>query len=156
MKVTEGIALEHATLLRVFDQVERVLPRLRSAAEVGTLATILAGLLRTHAELEFKFALMGVDDATHHKRRLAALHQERRELNERLREVQEAPTCARASGLLRAAMGTAREHFRDEERNLFPAVERALGLGVLAALGEAFKKATRVKANGAEQAAPGL
>jgi len=86
------------------------------------------------------------------KRRLATVQQERRELNERLREVQEAPTCDRASGRLRAAMGAAREHFRDEERNLFPAVERALGLGVLSALGEAFKKATKAKANVAERA----
>ena len=41
MTIIEAIALEHATLLRVFDQAERVLPGLRSAAELGTLATIL-------------------------------------------------------------------------------------------------------------------
>ena len=93
--------------------------------------------------------------ATRRRQCLATLRQERRELNERLREVQEAPTCERACGLLRGAMGAAREHFRDEERNLFPAVERELGLGVLSALGEAFKKATKAtkaKANVAEQA----
>ena len=150
MKVTEGIALEHATLLRVFDEVEHVLPGLRSAAEVGTLATILAGLLKTHAELEFKFALEALGRATRRRRCLATLRQERRELNERLGAVQEAPTCERASGLLRAAMDAAREHFRDEERNLFPAVERELGLGVLSALGEGFRKATKAKANVAE------
>ena len=46
-------------------------------------------------------------------------------------------------------MRVAREHFRNEERSLFPAVERALGLGALTALGEGFKKAPQTKANGA-------
>jgi hypothetical protein len=52
VKITDAIAVEHGTLLRVFEEVERVLPGLRSAAEVGTMATILEGLLRTHASLE--------------------------------------------------------------------------------------------------------
>ena len=46
MKITEAIALEHVTLLRVFDEVERVLPRLRSLLEVCTIATILEGCCR--------------------------------------------------------------------------------------------------------------
>jgi hypothetical protein len=150
MQVTEAIALEHATLLRVFDQVERVLPRLRSAAEVGTLATILEGLLTTHAELEVNFAFVALDHALHHKRRLTSLHEDHRELDGRLGQVHEAPTSERARRLLRAAMRAAREHFRYEERDLFPAVERALGRGALTALGEAFKNAPKAKANGAD------
>jgi hypothetical protein len=53
-------------------------------------------------------------------------------------------------------MRASREHFRREERNLFPAVERALGLGVLSALGEAFKKASKAKTKGAQPARPAL
>jgi hypothetical protein len=141
MKITEAIAVEHATLLRVFDQIERVLPGLRSAAEVGTLATILEGLLRTHAQLEVDLAFVALHHALHHKWRLATLHQDHREMDERLRRVHQAATCGGARRLLQAAMLTSREHFRHEERNLFPAVARVLGLGVLAALGEAFKEA---------------
>lgn len=152
MQITEAIALEHATLLRVFDQVERVLPRLGSAAEVGTMATILEGLLRIHAELEVKFAFVAVDHALHQKGRLMTLHEDHQELDDRLRQVHEAPTCERVRRLLRAAMRASREHFRHEERELFPVLERALGLGALTALGEAFKKAPKFEANGAERA----
>lgn len=109
MKITEAIALEHASLLRVFDQVERVLPGLSSAAEVGTLATILEGLLSIQAQLEANFAFAALDDALRHKGRLTALHEGHRELDEQVRQVQEASTCAEASGLLRAAMRAARE-----------------------------------------------
>ena len=156
MKITEAIALEHATLLRVFDQVERVLPRLRSAAEVGTLATILEGLLRTHVELEVDLAFVALDHTLHHKRRLATLHQDHQEIDERLHQVRQAATCEEARRLLQAAMDTSREHFRYEERNLLPAVERALGLGVLTVLGGAFKKASKAKTKGPHSAGLGL
>ena len=145
MKITEAIALEHVTLLRVFDEVERVLPRLRSLAEVTTLATIVEGLLRTHGQLETDFAFVALDHALSHKRRLAALHQDHRELDERLRQVHQAATFAEAGQLLQDSLHASREHFRDEERRIFPVVERALGLGVLTALGEAFKKASKGK-----------
>ena len=151
MKITEAIALEHATMLRVFDQVERVLPGLRSAVEMGTLATILEGLLSTQAQREANFAFAALDDALPHKGRLEALHEGHRELDEQVRQVQEASTCAEASRLLRAAMRAAREHFRHEERDLFPVLERALGLGVLAALGEAYRKAVKAKTTGRRQ-----
>jgi len=151
MKITEAIAVEHATLLRVFDEVERVLPGLTSAAEVGTLAAIVEGLLSTQAQLEANFAFAALDDALPHKGRLAALHRDHRELDEQVRQVQEASTCEGASRLLRAAMGAAREHFRHEERDLFPVLERSLGLGVLAALGEAYRKGMKAKATGRSQ-----
>jgi iron-sulfur cluster repair protein YtfE (RIC family) len=145
VKITDAIAVEHGTLLGVFEEVERVLPGLRSAAEVGTMATILEGLLRTHAQLEINFAFVVLDHTQYHKRRPTTLHQDHRELDERLRQVHQAPTCGGARRLLRAAMRASQAHFRDEERRLFPAVERALGLGVVTALGEAFKKASKAK-----------
>lgn len=151
MKITEAIAVEHASLLRVFDEVERVLPSLKSAAEAGMLATILEGLLSIQAQLEANFAFAALDDALRHKGRLAALHQGHRELDEQLRQVHEASACEEASRLLRAAMRAAREHFRHEERDLFPVLERSLGLSVLAALGEALKKAMKAEASGRRQ-----
>ena len=64
--------------------------------------------------------------------------------------LQQAATCEGACQLLRDALRASGEHFRDEERRLCPAAERALGLGVLTALGEAFKKAAKAKTKGAE------
>jgi hemerythrin-like domain-containing protein len=156
VQVTEAIALEHATLLRVFDEIERVLPQLASAAEVGRLATIVAGLLATHAELEVNFAFVALDHALRHKGRLTTLHQDHRELDDRLRRVHEATNCMEAGGLLRAGLGGARRHFEKEERELFPVLERALGIGALAILGEAFVKATQTKSRRTGRAGPAL
>jgi hemerythrin-like domain-containing protein len=156
MKVTEAIALEHATLLRVFDEVERISPQLGSAAEAGRLATIVEKLLGTHAELETNFAFVALDHALHDEGHLTTLHQEHRELDDRLRRVHEATDCEEACGLLRAGLGGARAHFQREERELFPLLERALGSGALAILGEAFKKSAQTKAERAERVRPAL
>jgi iron-sulfur cluster repair protein YtfE (RIC family) len=146
VKVTEAIALEHATLLKVFDEVERILPGLGSAAEAVRLATMVERLLGTHAELETDFAFVALDHVLRDEGHLATLHQEHRELDGRLRRVHEATSCEEACGLLRAGLGDARTHFLREERELFPVLERALGQGALVILGEAFTKATQRKA----------
>ena len=152
MGITEAIAMEHVTLRRVFDQVERILPQLQSAAEVCAMAMVLEGLLGTHAQLEVDFAFAALDPAPHGKRGLATLHEEHGEVGDRFRRVCKAATCEGARRSLRAAMRRSREHFRHEERDLFPMVERALGLGVLTALGGAFKRASKAKTKGARSA----
>ena len=148
MKVTEAIALEQAPLMRVFDEVERTLPGLGSAEEAVRLATMVEKLLGTHAELEINFAFVTLDHALHDEGHLTKLHQEHRELDDRLRRVHEATNCEEACGLLRAGLVGARAHFQREERELFPVLERALGMGALTTLGQAFGKAAQAKANG--------
>ena len=152
MKITEAIVLEHVTLSRVFDQVELLLPRLKSSAEVGAMATILEGLLQTHAQLEVDLAFVAVAPTLRHKRSLDTLYRDHREVDERWAQVHHAATCREACQLLRGAVRASRQHFRREERHLLPAVERALGLGVLTALGEAFKKGSRANRKGAQSA----
>jgi len=114
---------------------------------------VVEGLLGSHAELEINIAFVAVDQALHHKGRLTALHADHREVGDWLRQVHRARSCERARRLLRTGMLAARAHFLHEERNLFPVMEGALGLGVSTALGEAFKrKARKPNANEAEHA----
>jgi hypothetical protein len=134
-------------LLRVFHEVEKILPRLKSVAEVRALARVVEGMLTTHGELETKFAFVALDHAQHDKRRLTTLHEDHQELDGRLRRVQEARSCERARRLFRAALRATRAHFREEERKLFPALERELGVGSLRVLGRGFKKAARAQGN---------
>lgn len=138
MQITEAIAVEHATLLEVFDQVEQVLPELTSAAEVGRLARILEGLLGTHAELEVNFAFVALDHTLHQRKRLRTLYQDHGESDGRLRQVHAAPTCERARGLLRTAMRASREHFRDEERNPLSGAGAGARAGRFGRLGRGF------------------
>jgi iron-sulfur cluster repair protein YtfE (RIC family) len=124
----------------MFDEVERVLPDFQSPAEVGRLARILEGLLRTHGKLETNLAFLPLDHALQHQGRLRVLYHDHREVDEWLRQVHQATTCEEAQRRLRAAIGAAREHFRREEQLVFPVLERTLAEGALAALGDAFER----------------
>ena len=138
MKVTEAIVAEHATLLRVFAEMERVLPRLSSVAEVSSMAAVAEGLLTTHAELETDLAFKALDHALHHRGRLKKMAQEHQEMDQRLKQVHQAETCAGARRLFRAALDASREHFRNEERSVLAAVEQALEPESSTALGKRY------------------
>jgi len=136
MKITEALVAEHNTFLLVFDQIERVLPSLGTPAELRTMASIVEGLLESHARTETNLAYLALDHVLAHNGELKRMHQDHHEIDDRLRRVHTAKTCAEARRLLKVALLASREHFQLEERNVFPLLERALRKETLRALGQ--------------------
>ena len=136
MKITEALVAEHTIFLSVFDQIERVLPSLATPAEVQTMASIVEGLLQGHAKTETDLAYLALDHVMHHNGELKRMHQEHHEIDDRLRKVHAAGTCAQARRLLKSAIKASREHFRAEERSVFPLLERTLQEETLKELGK--------------------
>ena len=123
MKITEALVAEHTIFLGVFDQIERVLPSLATPAEVRTMASIVEGLLEGHAKTETNLAYLALDHVLEHNGELKRMHQDHHEIDDRLRKVHTAKTCAEARRLLKSAILASREHFRAEERSVFPLLE---------------------------------
>ena len=140
MRITEALVAEHTIFLSVFDQIERALPSLATPAEVRTMAGIVEGLLQGHAKTEANLAYVALDHMLEHKGELKRMHQDHHEIDERLRQVQAANTCAEACRLLKAAIASSREHFRVEERSVFPLLEKSLGAETLIDLGKTWTK----------------
>jgi hemerythrin-like domain-containing protein len=136
MTITEALVAEHTIFLGVFDQIERVLPNLATLAEVGTMASLVEGLLEGHARTETDLAYLALDHVLEHNGELARMHQDHHEIDDRLRKVHTANTCAEARTLLRAAIAASREHFRAEERSVFPLLEKSLQRDTLTDLGK--------------------
>ena len=136
MRITEALVAEHTIFLNVFDQIERVLPSLATPAEVQTMASIVEGLLQGHAKTETDLAYLALDHVMHHNGELKRMHQEHHEIDDRLRKVHAAGTCAQARRLLKSAITASREHFRAEERSVFPLLERTLQEETLKELGK--------------------
>ena len=126
MKITEALVAEHTIFLNVFDQIERVLPSLTTPAEVQTMAGIVEGLLERHARTETNLAYLALDHVLEHNGELKRMHQDHHEIDDCLRTVHSASTCAQARRLLKLAITASREHFRAEERSVFPLLERTL------------------------------
>jgi hemerythrin-like domain-containing protein len=69
------------------------------------------------------------------------MHQEHQEIDERLRKVYTAKTVAEARRLLKSALNSSREHFRMEELQVFPLLERTLKPETLVELGREWVSA---------------
>ena len=138
MKITEFLTAEHTIFLGVMDQIERVLPSLATPAEVRTMASIVEGMLEGHAARESNLAYLALDHVLAEKGNLERMHQDHHEIDNRLKKVHVANTCAEARRLLQAALRASREHFHLEEKLVFPMMERLLQPETLAALGRSW------------------
>ena len=147
MNITEALIAEHTTFLGVFDEIERVLPSLATLPEVRTMARIVEGLLRGHAETETNLACLALDHVLQDNGELQRMHQDHHEIDGRLQKVHTANTCAEARLLLKSALLASREHFRGEERGLFPLLEKVLQRETLAELGSAWMQRSKARAS---------
>jgi hemerythrin-like domain-containing protein len=138
MKITEVLTAEHTIYLGIFDQIERVLPSLNTPSEVGTMASVVEGLLEGHAARESDAAYVALDHVLAEKGQLERMHQDHHEIDGRLKKVHAASTCAEARRLLKAAIAISREHFRLEERVIFPMLEKVLRPETLEELGRTW------------------
>ena len=138
MKITDALVAEHTIFLGVFDQIERVLPSLATPAEVRTMASVIEGMLLGHAKKETDLAYLALDHVLAHNGELKRMHQEHHEIDDRLRSVHTAGTCAEARRLLKEAILASREHFRCEERSVFPLLEKSLRKETLSELGKVW------------------
>ena len=107
-------------------------------AEFKTLAGLLETLLHAHGEVEQDLAYGPLDHLLNEKSQLGRLFSDHREMDSRMKEVQDGNDPAHARRLLQAAMVMSREHFRYEEQTLFPFVEKVLDLDSLEKLGDAY------------------
>ncbi|MGD0258696.1 MAG: hemerythrin domain-containing protein [Verrucomicrobiota bacterium] len=138
MKITEALVAEHTIFLTVFDQIERVLPSLATPTEVRTMASIMERLLEEHAKTETNLAYLALDHVLADNGELKRMHHDHHEIDDRLRKVHTAKTCAEARRLLKVTIAGTREHFRAEERSVFPLLEKVLRQETLAELGQSW------------------
>jgi len=135
MKITQILMAEHAVFHNLFDHIEAALPRVRTLAEVKSLAVVMDKLTAPHSKtedelfiepLEHCFDQMGQGDTFHHEHEL---------IDAMLVKVQKAKELRAAKKFLLDAVTASRKHFDKEERIVFPLAERVLKAKTLSELG---------------------
>ena len=135
--ITDTLIVEHRILSELFSEVERCLPELTALGEVRLLARLIERLLEDHAGAEQDLAYRALDHLLFHEERLERMHQDHQEIDERLRQAQKVEKVDDARRKLNEAISFSREHFRREERQLFPLIENSFLPATLSALGSA-------------------
>jgi hemerythrin-like domain-containing protein len=144
--ITQALVMEHTVFRKVFDQIERVLNGAPSASEVKLLAMVVEGMLRTHGETETHLAYSALDQALADRGALNRLHQDHHEIDDRFKRLQRATDAAEARHLLKTALAATREHFRREEKTVFPILEQTLQPDTLWTLGREWMDGHSVSA----------
>ncbi len=139
MTIIDGLVAEHRVFLMLFDQIERALPGVKTVDEIGLLCRLLEAPLHNHGGAETDLAYIALDHILHQQNRLTRLHHDHQEIDGLLKKVEEIKDLQKARTQLKAALNACRVHFREEERSVFPLVEKALQHETLEILGKVWK-----------------
>ncbi len=140
MRITDALRAEHAIYLGVFAEIERAVPRLATIGELRTMAAIIERVLAPHAAAENNLAFLALDHVLSDQGQLQRLYHEHKEIDERLKQVHSVSNCGEARRLLLASIGASREHFRLEEAEVFPLLEKRLKPETLRELGQKWRE----------------
>ena len=136
MKITEALFAEHLVFHSMFDCIEAAAPRLKTLAEVQSLARLMEQLLRAHSDTEDELFIGPLEHCFEQLGQRDAFLEEHREIDDSLRSIQETRQLKKARQLLLSAVSYSRKHFDKEERIVFPMAERVLNGKTLTALGQ--------------------
>jgi len=145
MKITEILVAEHVVFHNLFDHIEKTLPRLKTLAEVKSLAATLDALMRPHAGTEDDLLMGQLEHCLEQLGQSETFHEEHEQIDAQLAEVQKARGPKQARDLLLRAVLRSREHFDKEERIVFPMAERVLKAKTLSDLGRQWMKRREAK-----------
>ena len=135
MKITEALFAEHLVFHNMFDHIEGAAPRLKTLAEVKALAALMESLLKSHSDTEDELFIGPLEHCFEQIGQRDAFLEEHQEIDDSLKNVQEARQFKKARQLLLSAVTYSRKHFDKEERIVFPLAERVLNSKTLTALG---------------------
>jgi hemerythrin-like domain-containing protein len=139
MTIIDGLVAEHRVFLMLFEQVERALPGVKTVDEIGLLCRLLEAPLHDHGGAETDLAYIALDHILHQKNRLTRLHHDHQEIDVLLKRVEGIKDLPKARTQMKAALEACRAHFSEEERTVFPLIEKTLQHETLLVLGKVWK-----------------
>ena len=138
MKITEALLAEHLVFHNLFDHIEASAPRLKTLAEVKSLAALMESMLKAHSDTEDELFIGPLEHCFEQIGQRDVFLEEHQEIDDSLKNVQEARRFKKARQQLLAAVAYSRKHFDKEERIVFPMAERVLKGKTLTALGQTW------------------
>ena len=126
MKITQALLAEHVVFHNMFDYLERTAPKLRTLAEVKSIAGLMEAMLHLHSTAEDELLLEPLEPSFEQMGQEENFHAEHEEIDESLRRVRQTRSLAEAKRLLLNAVVYSRKHFDKEERIVFPLAEKHL------------------------------
>jgi hemerythrin-like domain-containing protein len=138
MKITEALLAEHLVFHNLFDHVEKTAPRLKTAAEVKSVAAVIETMLTAHSKTEDDLFIKPLEPSFEQIGHCETFHHEHDLIEENLALVRQSRNLKQARHLLLTTVLLCRSHFDKEERIVFPLAERILKNKTLLDLGQTW------------------
>jgi len=135
MKITDILRAEHSVFHNLFDHIEATAPRLKTLAEVKSVAVLIDKVMAPHSQTEDELFIDPLEHCFDQIGQKETFHHEHEQIEAMLVKVTKARTLKDAKGLLLAVIAASRKHFEKEERIVFPMAERILKAKTLTELG---------------------
>ena len=140
MKITDILRAEHTVFHHLFDHIETSAPRLKTLAEVKSLALLLDKVMSPHSQTEDELFIAPLEHCFEQIGHRETFHQEHELIEAMLVKVRKTRSLKDGKLLLLGVIATCRKHFEKEERVVFPLAERVLKGKTLTDLGDEWKK----------------
>jgi hemerythrin-like domain-containing protein len=140
MKITDILRAEHTVFHHLFDHIETTAPRLKTLAEVKSVALLVDKVMSPHSQTEDELFIEPLEHCFEQIGHRETFHQEHEVIEETLARVRSARTLKDGKRLLLGVITAARKHFEKEERIVFPMAERILKAKTLTDLGAEWMK----------------
>ena len=140
MKITEALFAEHRVFDNVFDHIERTAPKLKTLAEVKSLAALMTAMMKAHSDTEDELFIKPLEHCFEQIGQRDTFHQEHDEIENTLAQVAKSTRIKAAQQLLLRAVAATRRHVDKEERIVFPLAERVLSAKTLTSLGQSWRQ----------------
>lgn len=140
MKITDILRAEHTVFHQLFDHLEAVVPRIKTIAEVKSLALLADKVMAPHSRTEDELFIGPLEHCFEQIGQSETFHEEHQEIEAGLSRARRVSDLKLAKQSLLSAITAARKHFDKEERIVFPLAERVLKANTLTELGEEWMK----------------
>src|ERR1017187_5778674 len=124
MKITEALFAEHLVFHNMFDHIETSAPKLKTLAEVKSMAAMMEQLLKEHSDTEDELFIGPLENCFEQIGQRDAFLEEHQEIVISLKTVQLANDVNKVLALLESVVSFSHKHFDKEERIVFPLAER--------------------------------
>ena len=145
MKITDILRAEHTVFHHLFDHIEMTAPRLKTLAEVKSVAVLVDKVMAPHSQTEDELFIEPLEHCFEQIGHRETFHQEHEAIEETLVKVRKARTLKDGKRLLLGVIAACRKHFEKEERIVFPLAERVLKVKTLTDLGTEWMKRRAAK-----------
>jgi len=140
MKITEALIAEHQVFHSLFDYIERAAPKLKTLAELKSVAGVMETMLKSHSATEDELLIAPLEHCIEQMGQAETFHEEHDAIDRSLSQIQRAKRAVEARKLLLGAVLASRSHFNKEERILFPLADKVLSNVTLQNLGKAWER----------------